>query len=59
VGEMDYQNDESYTLLNKNLDGAKRGRLSEKFEVVVALKDVPLKERRKEAKKPLYLIRYE
>ena len=56
---MDYQNEESCILLNKNLDGAKRERFSEKFEVVVALKDVPLEERRKEAKKPLFLIRYE
>jgi hypothetical protein len=56
---MDYQNDESCILLNKYSDGAKRGRLNEKFQLVVALKDVPLEERRKEAKKPLFLIRYE
>ena len=46
-------------LLNKNFDRAKRERLSEKLELVVALKDVPLEVRRKEAKKPLFLIRYE
>jgi hypothetical protein len=56
---MDYQSEESYLLLNKNCDGAKRGHFSEKFEIVVALKDVPLEKRRKEAKKPLFLIRYE
>ena len=56
---MDYQNEKSSVLLNKNLDGVKRGCLSEKLELVVALKDVPLEVRRKEAKKPLFLIRYE
>ena len=45
--------------LNKTFDRAKRERLSEKLELVVALKDVPLEDRRKEAKKPLFLIRYE
>jgi hypothetical protein len=33
-------------------------RLSEMLETV-SLKDVPLEERRREANKPLYLIRYE
>ena len=33
-------------------------RLSEMLETA-SLKDVPLEERRKEAQKPLYLIRYE
>ncbi|MGA3291010.1 MAG: hypothetical protein ABSD42_12315 [Candidatus Bathyarchaeia archaeon] len=56
---MDYQNEKPVMLLHKNLDGAKRRRLSEKLELVVALKDVPLEVRRKEAKKPLFLIRYE
>ena len=59
MGLMDYQNEKSSVLLNKNLDGVKRGCLSEKLELVVALKDVPLEVRRKEAKKPLFLIRYE
>ena len=39
--------------------GLKGDCLSEKLELVVALKDVPLEVRRKEAKKPLFLIRYE
>ena len=56
---MDYQNKRSRVLLNKNFDRAKRERLSEKLELVVALKDVPLEVRREEAKKPLFLIRYE
>lgn len=33
-------------------------RLNEMLEIV-SLEDVPLKERRREANKPLYLIRYE
>ena len=56
---MDYQNDKSSTLLNKNFNRAKSGRLIEKLEFAAALKDVPLEVRRKEAKKPLFLIRYE
>jgi len=59
VGLMDYQNEKSSVLLNKNLDGANRGCLREKLELVVVLKDVPLEVRRKEANKPLFLIRYE
>ena len=55
---MDYQNEKSSMLLNKNFDRAKRGRLSEKLESI-SLRDVPLEDRRKEAKKPLFLIRYE
>ncbi len=30
-----------------------------KMFLCVSLKDVPLRERRREAKKPLYLVRYE
>ena len=56
---MDYQNDKSSMMLNKNNDKAKRERLIEKLEFTVALRDVPLEVRRKEAKKPLFLIRYE
>jgi hypothetical protein len=56
---MDYQNETSCVLLNKNFDRAKRERLSEKLEFAVALRDVPLEVRREEAKKPLFLIRYE
>ncbi|MCW4008280.1 MAG: hypothetical protein NWF09_06325 [Candidatus Bathyarchaeota archaeon] len=35
--------------------------IEERFEVleIVSLRDVPLEERRKEAEKPLFLIRYE
>ena len=55
---MDYQNEESSILLNKNFDRAKRGRVTEKLEGI-SLRDVPFEERRKEAKKPLFLIRYE
>ena len=56
---MGYQNEKSCKLLSKDLDGAKRGCLSEKLELVVALKDVPLEVRRRDAKKPLFLARYE
>ncbi|MGD0203141.1 MAG: hypothetical protein ABSC20_04460 [Candidatus Bathyarchaeia archaeon] len=55
---MDYQNEKSSMPLNKNFDRAKRGRLSQKLESI-SLRDVSLKDRRKEAKKPLFLIRYE
>lgn len=35
--------------------------IEERFEVleIISLRDVPLEERRKEAEKPLFLIRYE
>ena len=56
---MDYQNQKSNILLHKNLDGAKREYSRKDLEMVVALKDVPLEVRRKEAKKPLFLSRYE
>ncbi|MGA3061403.1 MAG: hypothetical protein ABSD92_13695 [Candidatus Bathyarchaeia archaeon] len=55
---MDYQNKKS-TILKKDRGRAKREQLSEKLELVLALKDVPLEDRREEAKKPLFLIRYE
>ncbi|MGD0996290.1 MAG: hypothetical protein ABR909_12300 [Candidatus Bathyarchaeia archaeon] len=55
---MDYQIEKSCMLLNKNFDRAKRGRLSQKLECI-SLRDVPLEVRREEAKKPLFLIRYE
>ncbi len=58
AGLMDYQNEKSSSLLNKNFDRAKRVHLSQKLESV-SLRDVPLEDRRKEAKKPLFLIRYE
>jgi hypothetical protein len=56
---MDYQHDKSSIFLNKNVNRAKRERSGKDLEIVVALKDVPLEVRRKEAKKPLYLTRYE
>ena len=55
---MDYQNEKSCMLLNKNFDGAKRARFRQKLESM-SLRDVPLADRREEAKKPLFLIRYE
>jgi hypothetical protein len=55
---MDYQNEKSGIVLNKNFDRAKRGRLSQKLKCI-SLRDVSLEDRRKEAKKPLFLIRYE
>jgi hypothetical protein len=45
---MDYPNEKS-RVFKKNFDKAKR----------VSLKDVPLEDRRKAAKKPLFLTRYE
>jgi hypothetical protein len=49
---MDYQNGETY-LIRK--DSAK----DEERLQHVSLRDVPLETRRKEAKKPLFLTRYE
>ena len=54
---MDYQNEKS-RLLKKNFTNSKGKLLVEELEHV-SLKDVPLEERRKEAKKPLFLTRYE
>ena len=54
---MDYQYEKS-GVFKKNFDRAKRERLSENLESI-SLKDVPLEDRRKEAKKPLFLVRYE
>jgi hypothetical protein len=51
-GCMDYQNG-STCLIKK--DSAKDGERLEQ----VSLRDVPLEIRRKEAKKPLFLVRYE
>jgi hypothetical protein len=47
--------EEFYSSLEMKVNKA---RLSEMRETA-SLKDVPLEERRKEAQKPLYLIRYE
>jgi hypothetical protein len=54
---MDYPNDKSGAS-KKNFDRAKRENLSKKLEFV-SLNDAPLEDRRKEAKKPLFLTRYE
>jgi hypothetical protein len=48
VGHIDHQNGESGYL-----------KKSQKYEPVVSLKDVPLEIRRKEAEKPLFIVRYE
>ena len=45
-------------LLNRNLDNAK-GESFDETLLLISLKDVPLEVRRKEAKKPLFLFRYE
>jgi hypothetical protein len=54
---MDYQNDKSI-LWQKNFNNAEREHLTGKI-VIISLKDMPLETRRKEAKKPLFLDRYE
>ena len=54
---MNYQNEKS-SLAKKNFDRAKRKSLSAKL-TLESLKDIPLKIRREEAKKPLFLERYE
>jgi hypothetical protein len=55
---MDYQT-ENPILLRENFDARlRKERLREKLELS-SLKDVPLKVRREEAKKPLFLTRYE
>lgn len=56
-GFMDYQS-EKLCVLEKGFYRDKRERMHEKFNFI-SLKDVPLEARRKEAKKPLFLIRYE
>jgi len=54
---MDYRTEKSSTL-KKTSDSLESEPLNEKLGFI-SLKDVPLEDRRKEAKKPLYLIRYE
>jgi hypothetical protein len=54
---VDYQNDKS-NVLKKTFDRVEREPLGEKLENE-SLRDMPLEDRRKEAKKPLFLIRYE
>jgi len=55
---MDYRNVKSILLQKKFQERLKSGGLSENLKLV-SLKDVPLKVRRREAKKPLFLTRYE
>jgi hypothetical protein len=47
--------EDTYSSLEMKVD---KERLSEMLETA-SLRDVPLEERRKEAEKPLYLVRYE
>jgi hypothetical protein len=54
---MDSQNEKS-NIAKYNKNGTKEAKLS-KALVYLSLKDMPLEDRRKEAKKPLFLIRYE
>ena len=54
---MDYQNEKSY-ILQKTPLGVKEKTPKEETDSI-SLKDVPLKTRRKQAKKPLFLARYE
>jgi hypothetical protein len=55
---MDYQNEKSRVLKKTKFPNSKREHVVERLEQV-SLKDVPLEDRRKEAKKPLFLARYE
>jgi hypothetical protein len=54
---MDYQS-EKLCVLERDFYKDKKERMHEKFNFI-SLKDVPLEARRKEAKKPLFLVRYE
>jgi len=54
---MDYQNEEAISL-RRSFDKARRGPLAKKL-ASISLKDIPLETRRKEARKPLFLTRYE
>lgn len=54
---MDCRNEKS-SIDQKNFERNKRERLRQKLELV-SLKNVSLEARRKEAKKPLFLTRYE
>jgi len=55
---LNYHNGNSSYIINKDFERAKKENLTKNLEQV-SLKDVPLEERRKEAKKPLFLTRYE
>ena len=54
----DCPNQKSTELLNRKLDSDKGESFGETL-LLISLKDVPLEVRRKEAKKPLFLVRYE
>ncbi|HUK84891.1 MAG TPA: hypothetical protein VLU95_03420 [Candidatus Acidoferrum sp.] len=54
---MDYQSEKS-NLTQKDFDKLKKESLNEKL-TILSIKDIPLEKRREEAKKPLFLIRYE
>ena len=54
----DTTHEKSSELLNRNLDCSKEESFGETL-LLISLKDVPLEVRRKEAKKPLFLFRYE
>ena len=54
----DTPHEKTSELLNRNLDSAK-GESFDETLLLISLKDVPLEVRRKEAKKPLFLFRYE
>jgi hypothetical protein len=56
VRVMNYQNEKSHLLKKKFVE--KRERLGRKLQTV-SLRDIPLDVRREEAKKPLFLTRYE
>jgi hypothetical protein len=56
VRVMNYQNEKSRLLKKKFVE--KRERLGRKLQTV-SLRDIPLDVRREEAKKPLFLTRYE
>jgi hypothetical protein len=55
---MDYQNEKSILLQKNFQDRLNRERLRERLKLA-SLKNVPLEVRRKEARKPLFLTRYE
>jgi hypothetical protein len=55
---MDYQNDKS-RVLQKESDREKVEQSSGQTLDYASLSEMPLEDRRKEAKKPLFLIRYE
>ena len=57
VRVLDCQNGKS-SLIQKSFDRAKKERLSRNI-ATVSLKDMSIETRRREAKKPLFLIRYE